>query len=135
MSIDDMTPGQLADHLGAIADLVGESEDPGAAWEAVNALRERAERAEQLLEERRWISVEERLPEADGVYLGWATYPAGILVGEHETDVERCLYERGKWEVINNGDYVDGVYGNNYPATVTHWMPLPAAPDAQEGEG
>ena len=46
MSADDMTCSQMADHLGAIADLVGETEDPGAAWEAVNALKERAERAE-----------------------------------------------------------------------------------------
>ncbi len=38
----------------------------------------------------------------------------------------------GKWEEINNGDYRDGGYGDDYPAEVTHWQPLPAPP--AEGE-
>ncbi|HKJ88917.1 MAG TPA: hypothetical protein VKA48_10455, partial [Gammaproteobacteria bacterium] len=44
-----MTITQWQDHLLAIAELVGEQDDPGAAWESVNALKERAERAEQQL--------------------------------------------------------------------------------------
>lgn len=35
---------------------------------------------------------------------------------------------KGEWWEHNNGDYIDGGYGDNYPARVTHWMPLPASP-------
>lgn len=66
---------------------------------AVDALREQ--------EERKWISVEERLPEEDVDVL--TRRATGI-------DVEHCM-GNGKWW----NDYYSGRW------TVTHWMPLPSA--------
>lgn len=39
--------------------------------------------------------------------------------------------KKGRWFACNNGDYVDGGYGNDYRACVARWMPLPAAPEAE----
>ena len=78
-----------------------------------------AKESAELLE-RRWIPVEERLPEdrSDvlvvaywherwGVYMGW------------------CAPERAAWFVhIGIGDRSD--------IAVTHWMPLPKAPEAEK---
>lgn len=78
-----------------------------------------AKESAELLE-RRWIPVEERLPEdrSDvlvvaywherwGVYMGW------------------CAPERAAWSVhIGIGDRSD--------IAVTHWMPLPKAPEAEK---
>lgn len=37
--------------------------------------------------------------------------------------------KKGRWFACNNGDYVDGGYGNDYRACVARWMSLPAAPE------
>ena len=80
-----------------------------------------AKESAELLE-RRWIPVEERLPEdrSDvlvvaywherwGVYMGW------------------CAPERAAWSVhIGIGDRSD--------IAVTHWMPLPTGPEVENAE-
>lgn len=39
--------------------------------------------------------------------------------------------KKGRWFACNNGDYVDGGYGNDYRACVARWMSLPAAPEEE----
>lgn len=61
---------------------------------------------ERLRAERRWIPVEERLPEHDGDYL---------TAGQGRTSV--CEFQAGY---------------NFFGMPVTHWMPLPPLPDRRE---
>lgn len=73
-----------------------------------------------------WIDVRESAPETEHVVWCYGTY------GYRD---EPCsfegFYDRGGiWRACNNGDYVDGGYGQDYDATVTHWMPLPEPPNA-----
>lgn len=53
--------------------------------------------------------------------------------GDDDHDDDKYTFEgyvnsKGIWYAINNGDYIDGGYGNDYRARVTHWMPLPEPP-------
>ena len=59
-----------------------------------------------------WISVEERLPEREGTYLVY-TYKGAIKFGDF-----RCYYAEN-----------DSPQFDYY---VTHWMPLPEAPEGGE---
>lgn len=71
-----------------------------------------------LREKPRWIPVAERLPERDVQVLGWykdnpfSQYRPGVVA----------------W----NGNGLVLVYAHRYVTNVTHWMPLPDAPE--EGE-
>jgi hypothetical protein len=65
----------------------------------------------RLREERRWISVGERLPE-DNV----AVLCCGDGIG-----AEMVWREHGKWHLSFVGTHVPDV-------TYTHWMPLPESP-------
>lgn len=71
-----------------------------------------------LREKPRWIPVAERLPERDVQVLGWykdnpfSQYRPGVVA----------------W----NGNGWVFVYAHRYVTNVTHWMPLPDAPE--EGE-
>ena len=73
-----------------------------------------AENAE-LREKPRWIPVAERLPERDVQVLGWykdnpfSQYRPGVVA----------------W----NGNGWVFVYAHRYVTNVTHWMPLPGAPE------
>ena len=73
-----------------------------------------AENAE-LREKPRWIPVAERLPERDVQVLGWykdnpfSQYRPGVVA----------------W----NGNGWVFVYAHRYVTNVTHWMPLPKAPE------
>lgn len=72
-----------------------------------------------------WIPVTERTPadERD-------VWCFGSSEGDDEWHgfVGHRNTRKGEWWEHNNGDYIDGGYGDNYPARVTHWMPLPASP-------
>jgi len=69
----------------------------------------------RLREERRWVSVVERLPDADCWYIAAIKHDksgnTGVFVAEFWSD-----------GVFTNCDFED--------VTVTHWMPLPPGPEA-----
>ena len=73
-----------------------------------------------------WINVDYAKP-SDKEYV-WCF---GFYDGYDEMEGFEGYYDatRGKWWALNNGDYVDGGYGNDYESKVTHWMPLPAPPE------
>ena len=67
-----------------------------------------------------WIPVEERLPERGQSVLTIVQYrecPAEIAIGERASDLD------GSWY---------GPAGYVYKFRVTHWMPLPSLPEAEE---
>ena len=78
-------------------------------------LAEVATRMEELVEERRWVSVEERLPNDNVAVLCWVD----------GCGTEMAWREKGQWFLSFAG----------YPISdfaLTHWMPLPPGP---EGKG
>jgi hypothetical protein len=54
--------------------------------------------------------------------------------GCYDVDGEPCgfkgYFDGKEFKAVNNGDYIDGGYGEDYSAIATHWMPLPAAPES-----
>lgn len=73
----------------------------------------------------KWISVEERLPERDGVYLVYApTYSGGSSSGlDCIGGVMFCRRRYGHWSIE--------VGYHKRPNCVTHWMPLPEPPEEE----
>ena len=70
--------------------------------------------------ERRWIPVEERLPEdrSNGLVVAYWHERWGVYMGW-------CAPERAEWSVhVGIGDRDD--------VAVTHWMPLPEPPEAEK---
>ncbi len=67
--------------------------------------------AERVAEDRKWISVNDRLPDIDELCL---------------LSMENRI-TKYRWVVI-------GYYHTNYDEYVTHWMPLPEPPKESEGE-
>lgn len=80
-------------------------------------LAEAAARLEKLVEERRWVSVDEKLPSDNVAVLVW-----GPCCGE----AEMVWRERGKWHLSFVGTYIPD-------STYTHWQPLPPGPEATNG--
>ena len=80
---------------------------------AENAKAE-AER-DALREKQRWIPVTERLPERDVQVLGWYK----------DNPFSQYRPEVVAW----NGNGWVFVYAHRYVTNVTHWMPLPKAPE------
>ena len=77
----------------------------------LNHADEQIERLVEAAEERRWIPVTERLPSEDSFTLIFTAYGhAGV-----------CYFTNDWW----------GGYDKN---GITHWMPLPTPPKAEEGE-
>jgi hypothetical protein len=62
-----------------------------------------------LEEQRRWVPVGERLPDDDKIYL-------------------LCL-SGGRIVVADIYAWSEGKYTHRWPSTVTHWQPLPEAPE------
>ncbi|HHK9616564.1 TPA: DUF551 domain-containing protein [Klebsiella pneumoniae] len=60
----------------------------------------------------RWIPVSERMPESNGVYFGW--------------DGKRVLEVNCFFGGFSANQFIHG--------EITHWMPLPAAPQEVKGE-
>ena len=68
-----------------------------------------------LREKQRWIPVTERFPERDVQVLGW---------------YKDNPFSQYRPEVVSwNGNGWVFVYAHRYVTNVTHWMPLPAAPE------
>ena len=59
-----------------------------------------------------WIPVSERMPEAEGHYLVWAN---ASRIDGYCDHLAIATYQGGEWS-------------NEFNWLVTHWMPLPAAP-------
>jgi len=78
-------------------------------------LAEVATRLAELVEERRWVPVGERLP-ADNV----AVLCCGEGIG-----AEMVWREHGKWHLSFNGTYISD-------STYTHWQPLPPGAETKE---
>lgn len=68
-----------------------------------------------LREKQRWIPVTERLPERDVQVLGWYK----------DNPFSQYRHEVVAW----NGNGWVFVYAHRYVTNVTHWMPLPEAPE------
>lgn len=68
-----------------------------------------------LREKQRWIPVTERLPERDVQVLGWYK----------DNPFSQYRHEVVAW----NGNGWVFVYAHRYVTNVTHWMPLPGAPE------
>lgn len=66
----------------------------------------------RLREERRWIPVEERLPENDGIYLAYLAPMGRSELAKIETHLFYFGAFRTSWRV-------------------THWMPLPEPPEVE----
>ena len=87
-----------------------------------NLLEKAAEAIERLTaentalrEKQRWIPVTERLPERDVQVLGWYK----------DNPFSQYRPEVVAW----NGNGWVFVYAHRYVTNVTHWMPLPKAPE------
>lgn len=78
--------------------------------------REQEADIEELLKEREWISVKDRLPE---LYMDVLVFAKGGII-----DVD-CLEHIMSW-----GEDGFCKYGYN----VTHWMPLPQKPESEDDE-
>ena len=89
----------------------------GAAWDLIERLT--AENAALREKVPQWISVEDRLPEVwkneeDGALVNYMIYSPefGVDIGNYHAKAER-------WLCVG------------LPCTVTHWMPLPEAPEVE----
>lgn len=71
----------------------------------------------------RWINSQFRTPPD-----GESVWCFGSTDGETFRAFLGYRSSRGKWFEYNNGDYIDGGYGNDYEATVTHWQSTPQPP-------
>ncbi len=65
-----------------------------------------------------WIPVSEQMPEAEGLYLVWAN---ASRIDGYCDHLAIAAYQGGGWN-------------NEFNWLVTHWMPLPAAPQEVKGE-
>ena len=81
---------------------------------------EAEEERDALREKQRWIPVTERLPERDVQVLGWYK----------DNPFSQYRPEVVAW----NGNGWVFVYAHRYVTNVTHWMPLPKAPEANNGK-
>ena len=84
-------------------------------------IAEAADRLAELVEERRWVSVAERLPEfgTDVLAMG----------GEGLFQARLVLWgESRRWEALVLDVHGCGCCGGGSPS-VTHWQPLPPAPE------
>ena len=78
---------------------------------------EAEEERDALREKQRWIPVAERLPERDVQVLGWYK----------DNPFSQYRPEVVAW----NGNGWVFVYAHRYVTNVTHWMPLPDAPEVE----
>jgi hypothetical protein len=126
-------PVSMKDHH--IRELVNELRDIAVEYHGTQQLRERIARTIRaaMLQAGNspvvpdgWISCSERIPESDDFVYIWPRPDFGV---------ELHAAQHGKFDKRNACWYAQ-VYEQNYgieyhPITVTHWMPLPAAPQQE----
>ncbi|NIG77891.1 DUF551 domain-containing protein [Klebsiella sp. Ap-873] len=74
-----------------------------------------------------WKKADESLPTCDEAVFCFGQY------GDDDIDDGKYRFlgyvdSKGRWYASNNGDYVDGGYGHDYRARVSHWHRLPDTP-------
>lgn len=77
--------------------------------------------------ETKWISVKDRLPDRSGLMADESEY---VLVWEKFSmipggEASICGYTANGWDRDDN-------FGGVRPERITHWMPLPEAPEEEE---
>ena len=75
-----------------------------------------------------WISVKDRLPDKDGCYIVTAC-DEGCSCGDgiwYDTVVIEAEHYKGEWSWNENGTEYD------ITDLVTHWMPMPLAPEVKK---
>ena len=129
-------------------------------WQAAEVIEELTRENESLAESvneaseilrRRWTPVAERLPEngahvllsckcgvgayvCDGFHTEKYSTPTQFyedIDADYDEETDEYYFPEGWWEVIKNWDDYSCVAIED---TVTHWMPLPVPPTAEEGE-
>ena len=101
---------------------------------ALEQLQAESDRLKAEVQQTRWIPVEERLPEEEGIYIV-------CVDGEVKSDAYCILEGIERWLCYNgnlNALYIDPysskpLRDGPYPR-VTHWMSLPAAPKEEAYE-
>lgn len=119
-----MTPEEIvkvlrevaADAKGAEGDYYADQYSWHGAGEIADAVEQMAAEIARFREERRWVSVGEKLPEDNVDVLAWGPCNGGA---------EMVWREHGKWHLSFVGTYIpDSIY--------THWRPLPPGPEGDE---
>jgi hypothetical protein len=106
------------DRIKEIEGLIGKLEAPEPHWAsgAVDLMEDAASALRQLLEERKWKTIESAPKDGTEILIRGTAY--SMLVPDPITTV-------AKWD--------NGWWGNHHNApdytNVTHWMPLPAPPE------
>ena len=102
--------------------------------EAANALEQlqaENDRLKKEIQQMRWIPVEERLPEEEGVYIvcvdGEVKWDAYCMF----EGVERWLCYDGRLNALYIDPYSSKLTREPPYPRVTHWMPLPPSPPAK----
>ncbi len=71
-----------------------------------------------------WIQPGELQP-TDGCQSYWCY---GTYEGQHAPTYFEGVHRHGRWFCLNNGDYIDGGFGDDYDAQVILYRPLPTVP-------
>lgn len=85
-------------------------------------MHEAATEIERMRSDRRWISVEERLPEEDQCVMVWTGRSVQVAWREHQP---HYIVPKTIWTF---GDDVDK---GCPPQGISHWMPLPEPPEVK----
>lgn len=95
---------------------------------ALEQLQAENDRLKKEIQQMRWIPVEERLPEEEGVYIvcvdGEVKWDAYCMF----EGVERWLCYDGRLNALYIDPYSSKLTREPPYPRVTHWMPLPSAP-------
>ncbi len=104
------------------------------AADALEQLQAENDRLKKEVQQMRWIPVEERLPEEEGVYIvcvdGEVKWDAYCMF----EGVERWLCYDGRLNALYIDPYSSKLTREPPYPRVTHWMPLPAAPKEETYE-
>lgn len=84
-----------------------------------------------------WISLKDRLPDADGSYLVYAQFDGDEYPSIHIFEFDSNANEFGSWHEYFHPDTLGslGCDFEKYPAEVLYWMPLPEPPKEVQEDG